>query len=55
MLVGNLKINNDLKAFATLSYAQSKDHFDAHPVLTFSPFPAGRVRSPAALCKVVRG
>jgi len=41
MLVGNLKINNDLKAFATLSYAQSKDHFDAHPVPDFFTVPSG--------------
>jgi iron complex outermembrane receptor protein len=32
MVVGNLKITNDLKATAQLSYAEAKDHFEAHPV-----------------------
>src|SRR5690349_2751684 len=41
MIVGNVKINNDLKAFGQLSYAESKDHFDAHPVPDFFTVPSG--------------
>ena len=41
MVIGNLKINNDLKAFAHLSYAEAKDHFDAHPVPDFFVVPSG--------------
>jgi len=41
MLVGNFKINNDLKAFANLSYAHAEDHFEAHPVPDFFVVPSG--------------
>jgi len=41
LAVGNLKINNDLKAFAQLSYAQSKDRFESHPVADFFVVPEG--------------
>src|SRR6478672_535655 len=41
MVVGNLKINNDLKAFGRLTYAHTKDHFEAHPVPDFFVVPTG--------------
>jgi iron complex outermembrane receptor protein len=41
MIVGNVKINPDLKAFAHLSYAHAKDHFEAHPVPDFFVVPSG--------------
>jgi len=41
MLVGNVKINNDLKAFAQLSYAHAKDDFEAHPAPDYFDYPAG--------------
>ena len=41
LVVGSLKINNDLKAFAQLSYAQTKDHFESHPVADIFVVPEG--------------
>lgn len=32
MAVGTVRINSDMKAFAQLTYAHAKDHFEAHPV-----------------------
>jgi iron complex outermembrane receptor protein len=41
MVIGNVKINADLKAFAHLSYAETKDHFEAHPVPDYFVVPSG--------------
>jgi iron complex outermembrane recepter protein len=41
MVVGNVKITNDIKAFAQLNYAHAKDHFEAHPVPDFFVVPSG--------------
>jgi len=41
MLVGNFKINNDLKAFANLTYSHAEDHFEAQPVPDFFVVPSG--------------
>ena len=41
MLIGNFKINNDLKAFANLSYAHAEDHFEAQPVPAIFFIPSG--------------
>jgi len=41
MAVGSLRVTKDIKAFAQVSYAEAKDHFDAHPVVDVFPVPYG--------------
>ncbi|MFN0185988.1 MAG: TonB-dependent receptor [Aquabacterium sp.] len=39
LLVGNFQVTPDIRAFAEFTWAQAKDHFDAHPVPDFFNVP----------------
>ena len=41
LAVGTLKVTKDIKAFAQVSYAEAKDHFEAQPVPDFFVVPSG--------------
>jgi iron complex outermembrane recepter protein len=42
MVVGTVKLTNNIRAYAQYNYAHSDDHFEAHPVPDFFVLPDGR-------------